>query len=177
MRLGVSTLADLLLYLPYRYVDRSRQSRIADLGARAGRSRPSPRFADVNVVPGRRPRFVLVLEDESGALECVWFAGHRYLRQAFAPGDLLAVGGKVTRFGRKRQMVHPDVEVISERDDGNAGPYRTRDTRLFDNGADEGRATHQSRVAPRHLPRAAGRGFGRPLAGRAAGPFWFAPVS
>ena len=114
--MGISTLADLLLYLPYRYVDRSRQSRIADLGT-GGEVTAVATVRGVNVVPGRRPRFVLVLEDESGTLECVWFAGHRYLRQAFAPGDLLAVGGKVTRFGRKRQMVHPDVEVISEREE------------------------------------------------------------
>ena len=113
---GIFTLADLLLYLPYRYVDRSRKSRIADLHEGSEVTAVAT-VRHVNVVPGRRPRFVLVLEDESGTLECVWFAGGRYLRQAFATGDLLAVGGKVTRFGRKRQMVHPDVEVISECDE------------------------------------------------------------
>ena len=112
----ISTLADLLLYLPYRYVDRSRQPRIADL-RQGSEVTAVATVRDGKVIPGRRPRFVLVLEDESGTLECVWFAGHRYLRLAFAPGDLLAVGGKVTRFGSKRQMVHPDVEVISERDE------------------------------------------------------------
>ena len=115
--IGISTLADLLLFLPYRYVDRTQQSPIADL--QVGAEITAVATVRVgNAVPGRRPRFVLVLEDESGTLECVWFSGNRYLRQAFTPGDLLAVGGKVTRFGGKRQMVHPDVEVISEREDG-----------------------------------------------------------
>ena len=114
---GISTLADLLLFLPYRYVDRTRQSPIADLPMGVEVTAVAA-VRSANAVPGRRPRFILVLEDESGTLECVWFSGHRYLRQAFAPGDLLAVGGKVTRFGRKRQVVHPDVEVISERDEG-----------------------------------------------------------
>ncbi|MDE3256409.1 MAG: ATP-dependent DNA helicase RecG [Gemmatimonadota bacterium] len=114
---GISTVADLILFLPYRYVDRTRQSPVAGLpigeevtavaAVRCG-----------NVLPGRRPRFVLVLEDESGTLECVWFSGHRYLRRAFSAGDLLAVGGRLTRFGNKRQMVHPDVEVISDDEDG-----------------------------------------------------------
>ena len=114
---GISTVADLILFLPYRYVDRTRQSPVAALPAGA----EVTAIASVrsgNVVPGRRPRFVLVLEDESGTLECVWFSGHRYLRRAFSSGDLLAVGGKLTRFGSKRQMVHPDVEVISDGEEG-----------------------------------------------------------
>lgn len=114
---GISTVADLILFLPYRYVDRTRQSPIAALPVGA----EVTAIASVrsgNVVPGRRPRYVLVLEDESGTLECVWFSGHRYLRRAFSSGDLLAVGGKLTRFGSKRQMVHPDVEVISDGEEG-----------------------------------------------------------
>lgn len=114
---GISTVADLLLFLPYRYVDRTRQSSIAALPAGAEVTAVAS-VRGGNVVPGRRPRFILVLEDESGTLECVWFSGHRYLRRAFSSGDLLAVGGKLTRFGRKRQMVHPDVEVISDSEEG-----------------------------------------------------------
>ncbi|MDE2888937.1 MAG: ATP-dependent DNA helicase RecG [Gemmatimonadota bacterium] len=114
---GISTVADLLLFLPYRYVDRTRQSAIAALPAGAEVTAVAS-VRGGNVVPGRRPRFVLVLEDESGTLECVWFSGHRYLRRAFSSGDLLAVGGRLTRFGRKRQMVHPDVEVISDGEEG-----------------------------------------------------------
>ena len=114
---GISTLADLLLFLPYRYVDRTRQAPIADLPAGTEVTAVAT-VRSRDVVPGRRPRFILVLEDDSGTLECVWFSGHRYLRHAFAPGDVLAVGGKVSRFGRKRQMVHPDVEVISEGGEG-----------------------------------------------------------
>lgn len=115
--IGISTVADLLLFLPYRYVDRTRQSPIAALPAGAEVTAvASVRIG--NVVPGRRPRFVLELEDESGTLECVWFSGHRYLRRSFSSGDLLAVGGRLTRFGRKRQIVHPDVEVISDDEEG-----------------------------------------------------------
>jgi ATP-dependent DNA helicase RecG len=111
---GILTVADLLLHLPYRYLDRSREPAISDL----------PEGQEVTAVglvqstatiPGKRRRFVLVLEDDSGELECVWFAGHKYLRQAFAEGDLLAVAGKVAQFGKQRQMVHPEVEVLTEK--------------------------------------------------------------
>lgn len=115
--IGISTVADLLLFLPYRYVDRTRQSPIAALPTGVEVTAVA-RVRAGTVAPGRRTRFVLVLEDESATLECVWFSGHRYLRRAFSSGDLLAVGGKLTRFGGKRQMVHPDVEVISDDEEG-----------------------------------------------------------
>ncbi|MDE2998151.1 MAG: ATP-dependent DNA helicase RecG [Gemmatimonadota bacterium] len=114
---GISTVADLLLFLPYRYVDRTRQAPIAALPEGEEVTAVAP-VRGANVATGRRPRFVLVLEDESGTLECVWFSGHRYLRRAFSTGDLLAVGGRLTRYGGKRQMVHPDVEVISDSEEG-----------------------------------------------------------
>lgn len=110
---GILTVADLLLYLPYKYLDRSREAGIAEL----------PEGQEVTAIgwvrsaatlPGKRRRFVLVLEDDSGELECTWFAGHQYLRQAFSEGDFLAVAGKVSRFGKRRQMVHPEVEVLNE---------------------------------------------------------------
>ena len=109
---GVETVADLLLFLPYRYVDRTCEDGIADLPA----DREVTAVGWVvsrGMVPGRRRRFVAVLEDGSGRLECVWFAGFDYLPRMFAVGDLVALGGKVSRFGRKLQMVHPEVEVLS----------------------------------------------------------------
>jgi len=109
---GVETVADLLLFLPYRYVDRTCEDGIADLPA----DREVTAVGWVvsrGMAPGRRRRFVAVLKDGSGQLECVWFAGFDYLPRMFAVGDLVALGGKVSRFGRKLQMVHPEVEVLS----------------------------------------------------------------
>ena len=65
---GILTVADLLLYLPYKYLDRSRETGIAEL----------PEGQEVTAIgwgrsaatlPGKRQRFVLVLEDDSGELE------------------------------------------------------------------------------------------------------------
>ncbi|HCR16204.1 MAG TPA: ATP-dependent DNA helicase RecG, partial [Candidatus Latescibacteria bacterium] len=103
----------LLLYLPYKYLDRSREAGIAEL--LEGQEVTAIGWVrSAATLPGKRRRFVLVLEDDSGELECIWFAGHQYLRQAFSEGDFLAVAGKVSRFGKRRQMVHPEVEVLNE---------------------------------------------------------------
>ncbi len=113
---GISTVADLLLFLPYRYVDRTCETGIAHLPVDREVTAVG-RVASMGVVPGRRKRFVMGVVDGSGRLECVWFAGYTYFWQAFSEGDLVALGGRVSRFGRKLQMVHPEVEVLSGAED------------------------------------------------------------
>ncbi len=113
---GISTVADLLLFLPYRYVDRTCQTGIA--GLRVDQEATAVgRVASMGVISGRRKRFVMAVEDGSGYLDCVWFTGYTYFWQAFSKGDLVAVGGRVARFGQKLQMVHPEVEVLSRGED------------------------------------------------------------
>ena len=94
---GVCTVADLLLFLPYRYIDRTCERGIVELPLEREVTAVG-RVRSLDVIPGKRRRFVMVLEDDSGELECVWFAGFQYFKGAFAEGDLLALGGKITRF-------------------------------------------------------------------------------
>ena len=65
---------------------------------------------------GRRARFILVLADATGSLQCVWFGGVQYWRRAFQVGETLAVSGEPTLYGSVLQMVHPEVDRIGDRD-------------------------------------------------------------
>ncbi|MBT3603008.1 MAG: DNA helicase RecG, partial [Candidatus Latescibacteria bacterium] len=113
---GIATVSDLLLYLPYRYVDRSTEVGIAHL----------PLDQEVTVVgeivametiPGKRRRFVMTVEDDTGKMSGTWFGGYQYFRGAYEAGDLVALGGKLSRFGGKLQMTHPEVEVLASEGD------------------------------------------------------------
>ncbi|MDP6778590.1 MAG: ATP-dependent DNA helicase RecG [Candidatus Latescibacteria bacterium] len=113
---GICTVADLLLYLPFRYLDRTLQSGIGDLPD--GEEVTAVGYVvSARSIRGRRGRFVAVLEDASGRLECVWFAGGAAVGRILTEGSLVAAGGKTSRYGRKLQMVHPEVEVISGREE------------------------------------------------------------
>ncbi len=114
--IGVRTIQDLLLLLPRRYLDRSEEDLIANL----------PEGHEVTVVgkvgstervPGRRPRIEMRVSDDSGELICVWFGRHAAADRHEA-GDWVAIAGKLSRYRRRLQMVHPEVESIDEGDEG-----------------------------------------------------------
>ena len=109
---GINTLRDLFYHLPRRYLDRTRVVPIgrAPIGQEVtliGQVRQS------SFIPGARPRFVLVVEDDTDDIACTWFQGGRYMQRNFREGDVLALSGKVEMFQGRRQMVHPEYEFIT----------------------------------------------------------------
>jgi ATP-dependent DNA helicase RecG len=118
---GIRTVEDLLSHYPRRYLDRSNVVRIKDLTP----GETVTVVAQVHqggVRKGRTSRFVLVVGDNTGFMECVWFQGGAYLADAFQAGDLVAFSGKVS-FYRGPQLVHPEYDKISE--EGEANPLHT----------------------------------------------------
>jgi ATP-dependent DNA helicase RecG len=136
---GVHTIRDLLFYIPRRYLDRSAIVRISELRRLAGLPPGSNRDSDADVrrdftVVGdvrsfriigfkAKARFVLILGDETGTLQCVWFGGVQYWKNRFRVGETLAVSGQPTFYGPTLQFVHPDIDRIAggEVDDGELG--------------------------------------------------------
>ena len=108
---GIHTLGDLFYYLPRRYLDRSRTLPMgrAPIGQEVTLV---GRVKQLRFVPGPKPRFVLVVEDETDDIACTFFQGGRYLQRNFEEGDELAISGKVDLFQGRRQMVHPEYEFI-----------------------------------------------------------------
>lgn len=109
---GIATVEDLLYYLPRRYIDRSRILSIAQVPVGVEVTLIG-QVRQLRFVPGARPRFVLVVEDESEDISCVWFQGGRFMQRNFSEGDVLALSGRVELFQGRRQMVHPEYEFVS----------------------------------------------------------------
>ena len=126
------TVFDLFFYVPRRYLDRSAIVTIAQLrrlsqqgGSLISGSQEAPADVrrDYTVVGevrsfrvmgmGRKSRFVLVLADQTGSMQCVWFGGVNFWKKAFRIGETLAVSGQPTAFAGVLQFVHPDLDRIS----------------------------------------------------------------
>ncbi|MBM3162033.1 MAG: ATP-dependent DNA helicase RecG [Chlorobi bacterium] len=127
---GIASVADLFDYFPRRYLDRRtirsvRELHAGELVTVVG----TIRLARLEGSQPRRMRFKAMLDDGSGSLELTWFRGVRYFVSDVAPGDALAVHGRVGFFGRQAQMQHPDYEHLS----GGGGEGRS-DYDLFHTG-------------------------------------------
>ncbi|HWQ27020.1 MAG TPA: ATP-dependent DNA helicase RecG [Chlorobaculum sp.] len=132
---GLRSIADLYDYFPRRYLDRTRIKKIGALYE----------GETVTVVgtitearldsQGRgRSRFKAQVSDGSGVLELTWFRGVHYFSRSIAEGDMVAVHGRVTFFGRRPGMQHPDYDRLDRR--GQEGRQEgPGDDELFRTGA------------------------------------------
>src|SRR3954469_6461113 len=119
---GISTVEDLLYYLPYRYEDRLNPRTIAEL--RAGEMATviaEVRTAGLFRTRGRVQIFQVTAGQGRATLKCLWFHG-AYLKDKFKPGQVVALYGKVEEPGREQrglQIIQPQFEILSDPDDEN----------------------------------------------------------
>jgi ATP-dependent DNA helicase RecG len=112
---GISTVEDLLYYLPFRYEDRLNPRTIAEL--RPGET--ASVIAEVRTSglfrTRRMPIFEMMAAQGRASLSCIWFNG-AYLKDRFKTGQTVALYGRVEA-DRKRarlQLVQPQFEVLAE---------------------------------------------------------------
>lgn len=63
---------------------------------------------------GRKVRLVASLEDDTGAIELVWFKGVQWVLNKVKIGVPYVVYGKPTLFGRAMNIAHPEIEPVTE---------------------------------------------------------------
>lgn len=123
--LGIGTVRELLEFFPFRYIDRSGITPIAEVRPDLAYiqikakvlSRTLYAAGGVQIVPddGRIrfnscKRLVAVVEDGSGIMELVFFKGIRWTYERLIPGSVLVFFGKPQVFGQKINLVHPEID-------------------------------------------------------------------
>lgn len=112
-KLGIMTLRDLIMHIPFRYDDLSLVSKI-------GKVQPGETVTIQGTVENiqnqyTKRRFVIqkaVVSDDSGFIECTWF-NQPYITKTIHAGDKISIAGKVEQFGKKVIAVK-DYEVLKE---------------------------------------------------------------
>ncbi len=113
--LGIRTLGDLLYYFPFRWIDRTRLYRIADITEASGetfvqiRARVS---AKQFLGAGRGQRLSVMVSDGSGSAEMVWFRGLKWIEKRIEAGREYVFFGRPHFFHGEFGMVHPEVEGL-----------------------------------------------------------------
>jgi len=112
---GLETVADLLEFYPRQYLDRTSVTPIGKLQV----DRTVTIIGEVKahgMLYGRKKRYEVIMQDDSGAVTLLFFAGLRYWERLFKKGMTFAATGRVG-FYRGLQMVHPELERLDDESD------------------------------------------------------------
>ena len=121
-KLGVTTVADLLTYLPRRYEDRREITPIADLAGGTSAT-ISARVTDLRVEKTWRrgvQRTIATLVDDSGAVDAIWY-GRRFIERRLTVGTTIVATGRVKAMGWTKQLEAPEFSPIGGGDQVSAG--------------------------------------------------------
>lgn len=115
--LGICTLRDLLWYFPYRYIDRTKIYKIAEITDAAGLALVQFRARVTGVAyagAGRKRRFVAYVSDVSGSAELTWFQGIKWIEKRIEVGREYLVFGRPSFYHNELSVVHPEVETVEK---------------------------------------------------------------
>lgn len=108
-RLGVVTIRDLLYHFPRRYDDVSSRRSISELQVGAEETVIGEVTNVRTVGTGSKLRVCVEVSDETGSIEAIFF-NQRWIAQQIRVGQTIALSGKVTVFGGRRQFSSPRWE-------------------------------------------------------------------
>ena len=110
--LGINTFGDLLMYFPYKYVDRSRLYSIKELTGEMPFIQVKGRilsFETFEMGP-RKERVVAHLSDGTAVMDLTWFNGGKFAKKNYKVHTDYIVFGKPTVFNGRINVVHPDID-------------------------------------------------------------------
>ncbi len=113
--LNIWTYRDLLWYFPYKYIDRTRFYKIAELD-------PDLPFVQLKGTikgyytegHGKGKRLVADFQDDTGIIKLVWFKGTKWIMTSYNPGVEFIVFGKPGVFNGIINIIHPEIEASSK---------------------------------------------------------------
>ena len=112
-RLGIHTLRDLLLHLPFRYQDRTRSVPLAEVTAGA-ECVVTGQITASDIAYGRRRSLLTTLEDGSGRLAIRLFHFGAQQSKAMRVGQWMRCFGEVRAGPHGLEMVHPEYRLHAE---------------------------------------------------------------
>ena len=114
---GIASYEDLLYYFPYKYIDRSRFYKVAEITGDMPYIQLKGRILFFDTLgEGRARRLVGKFTDGTGTIDLIWFKGLNYVTEKIKPGVDYIVFGKPTEFGHIYTIAHPDMDSVDQAD-------------------------------------------------------------
>lgn len=119
---GLSSYEDLLFYFPYKYIDRSRFYKVAEITANMPYIQLKGRILYYDTVgEGRTRRLVGKFTDGTGTIDLVWFKGLNFVTDKYKTGTEYIIFGKPTEFGHIYNIPHPEIDPVEQAEQVAAG--------------------------------------------------------
>jgi ATP-dependent DNA helicase RecG len=134
--LNIFTFKDLLYYFPYKYIDRSRFYRIAEITSTTSHIQVKGKFTRFETIgPARKQRYIAYFSDGESTIELLWFKGVKWIKESLKPGTEYVIFGKPGIYNKKLNFIHPDVEIFQKDQfiDVKLQPYYSTTERLRNN--------------------------------------------
>ncbi len=115
--LGIYTFQDMLQHYPFRYIDRTKYYKINEVSADLPYIQFVGKLVNKTVLGERQAkRLIVQFEDQTGIMECVWFQGLKWAEKTLVIGLEYVIFGKPNYFGSKVNIIHPELELLSNHD-------------------------------------------------------------
>ncbi|MDD2490610.1 MAG: ATP-dependent DNA helicase RecG [Bacteroidales bacterium] len=114
--LNIKNFGDMLLFFPFRYIDRSRIYTISEVEASMSYIQLRGRINRINIIGERGPskRLVATLTDPTGSIDLIFFQGIKWMKERIKLNQEYIIFGKPTVFNQSLNIVHPEVDSITE---------------------------------------------------------------
>jgi len=109
--LNIETFRDLIYYFPYKYVDRTKYYKIAEVQANMPHIQVKGKIVGMEVVgSGPKQRLTARFADETGSMELIWFQGVKWQKENLKLNTTYTIFGKPGEFNGTINVVHPEIE-------------------------------------------------------------------
>lgn len=116
--LGIKSFHDMLLFLPFRYIDRTKIYSVSEIEPSMSYIQLRGRISSVSLT-GDKPRskrLVAKFYDTTGSVDLVFFQRIKWIQEWIKPNTEYIVFGKPAVFNNSWNIVHPEIEVATAED-------------------------------------------------------------
>jgi len=122
--ISVFTAEDLIYYFPYKYIDRSRFYKVADVKSDAAFVQIRGKFCCFSdEAAGRKKYLHAEFFDETGSIDIVWFQQIKWVKKNINPKKEYVIYGKPKEYRQKYSIVHPELEEAAKFDNQIKAPF------------------------------------------------------
>ena len=117
--LGIQTFQDLLNLFPFRYIDKTKYYKIAQLQRSNADVQLLGKVVHLKTVEQKKgKRLVATFIDDTGEMELIWFRGQKWIRENLKLNIPYVIFGKCNWYNGKVSMPHPEMELLSNHEKG-----------------------------------------------------------